>query len=118
MAQSLSSGLQTAATSREQTNFLRALDWLQKCAFYFSALQKYFFLLGKETFASHIACVKTRKVKISSHVCSNTAKNNNKNLKANKASLRSQRSSAEFTNDVPAPTHIHKHQGLPPRKHR
>lgn len=88
-AQSLSPGLQRAATQREQTNLLRVSDWLQKSAFYFSASQKYFFLPGREIFASHIACVKTCKVKISSNVCRNTAENDNKNPKANKASLRS-----------------------------
>lgn len=73
MAQSPSSGLQRAATQREQSDFLRASEQLQKSAFYFSALQKHFFLSGKEIFASHIARVKTHQVKISSNVCRNTA---------------------------------------------
>lgn len=116
-AQSPSSDLQRAATQREQTNFLRASDWLQKSAFYFSALQKYFFLPGKEIFASHIACVKSCKVKSAvMSVETQQRKNDNKNPKANKASLRSYGTSEEFTNDLPAPTHNRKRQGSSPRK--
>lgn len=80
---------QRAAAQREQTQFLRTSDWLLKSAFYFSALQKYFFLPRKEIFTSHIPRVKTRKVKISRNVCRNTVNNDNTNPKANKASLRS-----------------------------
>lgn len=80
---------QRAAAQREQTQFLRTSDWLLKSAFYFSALQKYFFLPRKEIFTSHIPRVKTRKVKISRNICRNTVNNDNTNPKANKASLRS-----------------------------